>query len=263
MKRPARAALQPPSITSRATRYSLIAQALLEDITSGRFRVGATLPSEAELQKKFGAGRHTVREAIRQLRHIGMLTARAGVGTIVTAASPSRRYTQSMNSVAELLHFTKTTRLRVLAKQSVTADDKLAEVLHCPPGQEWFEMELLRTSPRIPAPLALVRVYVRPEFQGVAQEVESHHSVFSRIEERFGVQLFELEQEISCCHLSAPVARKLKARPGSAALKILRHYYAADQRVTEVSVGLYPEGRFSYTTRMRLNLENQDGPLPR
>ena len=243
-----------PPAASRHTRYSLVAHALLEDITGGRYALGATLPTEVELQKRFGVGRHTVREAIRQLLNVGVVKARAGVGTTVTATSASRLYAQSMNSVAELLHFTKSTRLKLLAKGEVVADRALAAILKCGSGETWFRMELLRTIPAMKEPLARVIVYVRPEFRGIASEVEARTSVFSRIEQRYGVHLFELEQEISAARLAAREALLLKAKPGSAALKILRRYYDANQRITQVSVGVYPEGRFSYTTRLRLNV---------
>jgi GntR family transcriptional regulator len=243
-------------LASRNTRYSLVAHALLEDIRGGRYPVGEMLPTEAALQQRFGVGRHTVREAIRQLRNIGVVTARAGIGTTVTATSASRHYVQSMNSVAELLHFTKSTRLKRLAEGEVIADAALAPTLKCGVGHAWYHIELLRTSPGLKEPLALVQVYVRPEFGGIAEDVEdARTSVFSQIERRYGVHLFELQQEISATHLSAREARILKTKPGSAALKILRHYYDADQRITQVSMGVYPEGRFSYTSRLRLNVQ--------
>lgn len=241
-------------LAPRNTRYSLVAQALLDDIARGRYAVGKMLPTEAALQTRFGVGRHTVREAIRQLRNMGVVTARAGIGTTVTAKNATRRYVQSMNSVAELLNFTKITRLTLLSKREVVADAALAGTLKCRPGQAWFYMELLRTSPGIREPLALVHVYVRPEFRGIADDVEARTSVFSRVEQRYGVQLHELEQEIAATHLSARDARILKARAGVAALRIVRHYYDAGRRTTQVSIGVYPEGRFSYTTRMRLSV---------
>jgi DNA-binding GntR family transcriptional regulator len=241
---------------ARNTRYSLVAHALLEDITGGRYAVGELLPTETALQQRFGVGRHTVREAIRQLRNIGVVTARAGVGTTVTATNASRRYVQSMNSVAELLHFTKSTRLKRLATGEVIADASLAPTLKCGVGHAWFHMELLRTTPGLKEPLALVQVYVRPEFRGIAEFVEdSGTSVFSQIEQQYGIQLYELQQEISVTHLSARDARILKAKSGSPALRMLRHYYDSDQRITQVSVGLYPEGRFSYTSRLRLTVQ--------
>jgi DNA-binding transcriptional MocR family regulator len=64
-----------------STRHARVSQALLEDISAGRYEVGARLPSEAELEKRFGVSRHTVREAMRRLRDLGVVSARAGIGT--------------------------------------------------------------------------------------------------------------------------------------------------------------------------------------
>ncbi|WP_207209970.1 FadR/GntR family transcriptional regulator [Tropicimonas sp. IMCC6043] len=47
-------------------------------------RVGDTLPSEAELSAMFGAGRNTVREAVRTLRAYGVVESRQKVGAVIT-----------------------------------------------------------------------------------------------------------------------------------------------------------------------------------
>ena len=64
-------------------RYAALAQSLLHDIESGRYPVGSLLPTEIELVEQFGLSRHTVREAIRQLQQVGLVTRRKGVGTRV------------------------------------------------------------------------------------------------------------------------------------------------------------------------------------
>jgi GntR family transcriptional regulator len=239
----------------RSTRYFEVAQNILAEIAGGRYAVGEMLPTELQLQERFGVGRHTVREAIRQLRNAGIVTARAGIGTTVRSASPSGQYVQSMNSVAELLQFTRETRLKSLSQREVIADAALAATLRCGVGQAWFQMELLRTSPSLNKPLAAVQVFVRPEFRGISGDVEaSRNSVFSLIEQRYGLRLFELEQEISATQLSIRDARLVKSKAGAPALKIVRYYYDTRQNIAQVSVGLYPEGRFSYTNRFRLNL---------
>jgi GntR family transcriptional regulator len=244
----------PLALPARDTRYSQVARALFDDICAGRYAVGDRLPTEAELQRRFDVGRHTVREAIRQLRNAGLVTARAGLGTTVTAATGTRRYVQSMNSVAELLQFTRATRLTLLDQGEIIADAALAREVTGPTGQAWFRMSLLRTAGGDPKPIGHITVYVRPEFRGIADEVEAHSIVFSRLEQRYGVHLFELEQELSAVRLPAPEARRLQAARGSPALRIVRRYFSADRRVVQMSVGIYPEGRFSYATRMHLSV---------
>ncbi len=54
-------------------------------IASGDLKPGQRLPSERELCKDFGAGRSSLREALRCLSIVGVLNARVGEGTTVAA----------------------------------------------------------------------------------------------------------------------------------------------------------------------------------
>ena len=243
-----------PAPISSATRYARVAQALLADISGGRYPVGARLPTEAELEARFRVSRHTVRAAIRHLRDLGLVTARAGVGTTVRAHSVPEKVVLSMNSVAELLQFTKSTRLQFVGESTLAADTKLAALLACEPGETWLRFDLLRALPRMRAPIGAVHVWVRPEFGAIAEDVRrAPHTVISLLERKFGVVLGELRQDISPALMPADIARLLKVRPRTPALRILRHYYDRDGHILQVSLGHYPEGRFSYNTRMRVN----------
>jgi GntR family transcriptional regulator, transcriptional repressor for pyruvate dehydrogenase complex len=62
-----------------------IAQQIMDLIASGDLKPGQRLPSERELCKDFGAGRSSLREALRCLSIVGVLNARVGEGTSVAA----------------------------------------------------------------------------------------------------------------------------------------------------------------------------------
>ena len=243
-----------PASISSSTRYARVAQALLADISEGRYAVGARLPTEAELEARFRVSRHTVRAAIRHLRDLGLVTARAGIGTTVRARSAPEKAVLSMNSVAELLQFTRHTRLHLVSETSLAADAKLADMLGCRPGETWLRFQMLRRLVRMRAPVAAVYVWLRPEFGAIAADFKARPSaIISLLEQRFGVKLSELQQDISPALLPADLARLLKVRARTPALRILRHYYDRDGNILQASLGYYPEGRFSYNTRMRVN----------
>lgn len=61
-----------------------IVEQILALIAKGDLKPGQRLPSERELCKKFNAGRSSLREALRCLSIVGVLTARVGEGTTVT-----------------------------------------------------------------------------------------------------------------------------------------------------------------------------------
>lgn len=61
---------------------------LRSKIASNEWAVGELIPKEPELMELVGAGRSTVREAVRSLATLGMLQTVPGVGTFVRARTP-------------------------------------------------------------------------------------------------------------------------------------------------------------------------------
>ncbi|WP_418154613.1 GntR family transcriptional regulator [Actinoalloteichus caeruleus] len=72
------------------TLYSRIASDLRDQIASGEFPPGSTLPAIPELMTRYDAARDTVRDAIRVLSVEGLVTPRRGIGTVVRETSPVR-----------------------------------------------------------------------------------------------------------------------------------------------------------------------------
>lgn len=61
-----------------------IMEKIAELITSGKLEPGAKLPNERDLAEQFGVNRGRVREALRALSLIGLITIKSGEGTFVT-----------------------------------------------------------------------------------------------------------------------------------------------------------------------------------
>ena len=78
--KPIKSKLRPVSKTSISDE---IVDQIMSLIASGDLKPGQRLPSERELCKDFGAGRSSLREALRCLCIVGVLTARVGEGTSV------------------------------------------------------------------------------------------------------------------------------------------------------------------------------------
>ena len=66
--------------------YRQIAEDLREQIESGELRPGQQLRTEIELRDRYGASRHTVRDAIKWLTTLGLVETRPGQGTFVMEA---------------------------------------------------------------------------------------------------------------------------------------------------------------------------------
>jgi GntR family transcriptional regulator, phosphonate transport system regulatory protein len=65
--------------------WQSILQTLVAEIAAGHFGPGDRLPTEADLARRFGVNRHTIRHALGQMAQDGLVHARRGSGVFVAA----------------------------------------------------------------------------------------------------------------------------------------------------------------------------------
>jgi GntR family transcriptional regulator len=241
-------------------RYSMLARVLTDEIEAGRYKVGQLIPTEADLQQRFDVSRHTVREALRDLKSRGLILARAGVGTVVRARNAAgTSFMQGAGTLEEVIQFSEATRMKVLEHGSVIADDALAEEVAAKPGQELHRLVILRFRPREALPAGRVEIYLRPEHADVIGVVETSRMPVLRLVERLhGARIAEVVQKIVATTLTAADARVLKSRQARPALHVTRQYFDAADRLVMATLGLYPSERFSHNTRFRIQQTGQE-----
>jgi DNA-binding LacI/PurR family transcriptional regulator len=76
----------PPTAT--LPKYRVVLDSLRDELTSGHYRAGQRIPSEAELGRRFGASRITIGRAMRELQNLELIERRAGSGTFARTAPP-------------------------------------------------------------------------------------------------------------------------------------------------------------------------------
>lgn len=235
-------------------RYLALAESLSESIRSGQYPVGGLLPTEAELCDSFNVSRHTVREAIRKLRDLGLVSRHQGVGTRVENKDISGRFVLSLGSIPDIWQYVQSTRFEPQSKKLIAAAD--AEIPLPPIGGEerWLLAEGLRYVGPQDLPISHSAVHVNGTFRGIADQVgQKQIPIFSMIERRYGLKVVEIKQEISAILVPPHLTKPLKVKPGSPALCIVRHYVTADGVTVEVGRSITPGDRFTYA--MDLNFE--------
>lgn len=230
-----------------------LARHLTEQIESGRYPVGSTLPTEAELQQRFAVSRHTVREALRELKSRGLVAARAGIGTTVRGKAGSARFIQGVGSLEDVIQFGEATLMKVVGRADVIADETLTGQVGARAGQELHRIDLLRYRPDEALPAGYLHMYLRPEHAALAAALESTREPMVRlIERRYGIRTAEIVQQIVAATLTAAQARILESRPGKPALYVTRRHLDSQDHLLAATVGLYPSDRFSHNTRFRI-----------
>jgi len=243
-----------PRLRGAVPRYVMVADSLVAEIERGTYAVGDLLPGELEIAERYGLSRHTTREALRRLEQMGLISRRAGIGTIVKARSTESHYTAVIADLGDLIHHTKHTRLQVLSEEWVRVGGELAHILQGARGQRWLKFKTLRYASVGKEPISYTEIFLHPIYEAIRDRLnEAGATVYRLIEELDGERVKELKQEISCMAAQADVAALLGIRAGDPVLSVLRFYYGKGDALLSVSINIYPQNRFKVTTRWRLD----------
>ena len=240
--------------TSRRTaqpRYQRVADDLTKRIGSGRYPVGGYLPTEMELCQQYSISRHTVREALRQLRDAGLISRRRRIGTEVVARTPKATYRQPTNSIGDLLQYAEETQLSILDTKEIACDGPLAELLECREGARWLRVNSLRAVPGDARPVCMTTAYIDLRFPNLEKNLERLTGPISAMLERvYGIRIARIEQSIQAVRLGKRQAKLLRAMDGGPALRAIRRYYDHNGRLIELSNAIHPGERFTYVTSL-------------
>ena len=246
-----RASRRKTSAQNEGPRYQQVANELIDSIGGGIYPVGALLPTEMELCEQYQISRSTVREALRKLRDIGLISRRRRVGTKVVSRAPSASYRQPTNSISDLLQYADDTRVEIIAKKRTVCDETLAEQLECRTGRAWLRIDSLRTMPDAPTPICMTTAYLDARLPNLERNLEGIDGPISAMLERtYGVRIARVEQSIQAIALNKRQAKLLKAEAGSPALLATRRYYREDGSLIELSSAIHPSDRFTYVTSL-------------
>lgn len=234
--------------------YRQVADKLLAKIDSGHIGIGEALPPEPQLAQQYAVSRHTMREALRILRELGVVDRRPGAGTVVKARGPQPAYVQVIRSPRELLQYPPN-RLTVRSAQPVRAGRKLAKLLQCRTGERWLHVQALRRLRGKRTPISWLDLYLLPEYAGVVPLIgKRDQSVYEMIREKYGEVTTAVTMDLMGSRLSEELAAQLHAETGDPSLRIVRRYLGTGQRVFQISVSEHPADRYNYRLQLQYGL---------
>jgi GntR family transcriptional regulator len=246
------AARQEPKKPARVPRYRSLYEAVRGEIMSGALPVGDRLPTEDELCHRFDVSRHTVRSALRHLAEDGLIASRQGSRSVVLKPAPPGIYTSTVSSLDELLHYATDVHYEVAKSGMVIADHPLASRLGALPGQRWLRVEGTRSRAEQANPVCWTEVFVHADYAGIGLLIGRREgTIYSWIEEMYGVRIEEVRQVLSVEPMSAEVAAAVHCEAGDMAVVIRRSYYLQDETLVEVAFNQHPADRFRYELSLR------------
>jgi GntR family transcriptional regulator len=118
-----------------ALKHEQIAAVLEQEIRTGRVERGRQLPGETALAERFSVSRNTIRAALLELSHAGLIATRSGKGSFVTYDGrpidarlgwAEALHRQGVETRAELLRLERVRDARLAATLGVVSSDFIA-----------------------------------------------------------------------------------------------------------------------------------------
>lgn len=233
--------------------YRQIASTLIEEIHRGSWGLNQTLPSEMELVERFGVGRNTVREALRELQDLGYLSRRRGTRSVLVRTSSESSFVNSVRSIDELLDYAKNTQNALLASERVILGPEQAKRLDSPVGSDWLRLQILRRRDPNGLPFCYSEIYIRPKFEDVLPLLPSDQNVYAIIEKKHNLVIRRVLQEIEAAAADDNIASRLHVPVGSPILLARTKFQSSDGEVIEVGLAHFAMGRY----RVRIALDRR------
>ena len=226
-------------------RHAVIAQALRDEIRSGRIEAGSALPSEARLSERFAVSRGTVRQALAALRGEGLIVGGRGRAPVVRRPGLAQSFDQlvSFSTWALQLGREPSARTIELARRPAPAD--VAAALRIEPGTPVFQYKRLRLLDG--EPVMVERTTMIESIGRLLLDCDLERgSVYGQLGER-GVEFAEANQTIASIAANADDATLLGLPRRSPILEVRRRAFDRDGTALETAIDRYRGDSFEIT----------------
>ena len=257
-------AARPPARRGQAPLWRQVRDDLRTRLEQGEFT--GSFPGEHELRAQYGVSRHTIREALRELRHEGLVTAARGHHSRPAAEAHIEQPVGALYSLFASVEAAGLEQRSVVRRLDIRADAHVADRLGLESSTPLLYLERLRLAGG--EPLAHDRVWLPAEDTRALLETDfAHTALYDELARRCGIRLTGGQERIQAVIPTAAERRLLDLSPDIAAFSIER-LGCASGRPVEWRRTLIRGDRFAALARFdaragyRLHLGAISAPLP-
>ncbi|WP_210495542.1 GntR family transcriptional regulator [Microvirga antarctica] len=240
--------------------YHRIYVILRERIVNGTYKVGQTLPSEAELMERFGVSRITARRALDELSLEGLVDRVRGRGTQVSAGAAPRVGGVPIIAgidglMANLSIIGQQTTVEVFEFAYVVAPDTVATEMQLGPTD--LVQRAVRVRSLADGPFSMSTTFVLERIGRTYTQEELVAIPLIDLITRAGTAIGHVKQSITAALADEISAQRLGVQPGSPLLKLRRVFYDADNRPVDYVEIFYRPDRFEYRMTLSRGADNK------
>lgn len=237
------------SRASQIPLYHQVANSLRERITSGAWGPGRRLPSEHDLVARYGASRITIRQALAELTHEGLILRERGRGSFVRDSTITAGPHELTSFSAEMRARGLKASSRVLSVGVVAADSATAQRLDIAEGNPVIRIERLRFGDGEPMGVQLAFLPAS-EFPGLENADFASTSLYEELEQRYGAVIEEADETFIVAGVDGDAARHLDLPSGSPCLIVERIGWSGGRPV-EFTKSVMRGDRYRVQLRLR------------
>ncbi len=236
---------------ARLPMYRKIADAIREKISSGDYKVGTALPTEAQLREEFSVSRVTVRQAIKLLVENGELESKQGSGTYVKESKVNYDIYQQSSFAEKWSHLDTVIRSDVLAFEIRSASLAMAENLQIKEGDKIFYVKRVRYVDE--NAITVEETWLPTEmFPDLTYQV-MQGSKYDYIEKQKGFVIDRSEQEILPILPPNDIAQLLNIDPSHPIIEKRTRSHLQDDTVFEYSRNYFKSSEYKFTLVAKRN----------
>ena len=227
-----------------------IADAIREQIVSGRLAPGAKLVPEGELALRLHVSRPSLREAIRVLAHEGLLIVKHGVGTFVSKEARVLGPLERMQSMSELIRAAGGAPAhRDLLIELIEPTAHIAGELGLAPGARVGRVSRVRLMDDIPFVLAneYVALGEAPRTFATLERFDTG-SLYEFLRREFGVEISHSMARISAIAADTHASKLLRLKKGAPLLVMHELHYERDGRPVLLTINHHNTQVVEFTT---------------
>jgi GntR family transcriptional regulator len=229
--------------------YHQIKENITRQVVSGRWRSNHPLPSENELCNHFGVSRGTLRRALGDLEHQGLILRRQGRGTFVARPKFEGSVLGSYRNyrVGAVPHDEKS---KLLGIDRIPASPDMQRLLKLGKRDRVYEVRRLQYMGGEPITLStsFIPASLAP---GLDKQDIEHEFFYGLLEERYGLAFLRAEEFLEPVVADDVVARHLEVAPGAPVFLVERHSYLVDDKPVEFRQAYMRGDRYRYRIELR------------
>lgn len=226
--------------------YYQVKSALIDYIAKNSLQPGSPMPTEKELQERFGVSRTTIRQAMQLLVNDGTLVRRRGKGTFVAKAR--------LDAAPRLMSLTEEMREKgfsltsqVVAKKIIVPPDYVATRLGLGANEQVLYLRRVRFLEGEPA--FLFTSYL-PCSLGIRLDDDFSGSLYELLESKYGITIHVSDITIEAGPADPVEAQYLGIKIGTPVLRDVRVSYSQDGVPVEYLEGSFRHDRYRHNVRL-------------